>query len=102
MNYRIVLSPDAKADVHSARQWYRRIDPNLAFQFSSEGRTAVDRIAQFPFQFPLVNGAVRRALLKRFPYAIYYHFDSDKASVIAVLHQRRSDAVWRQRSHGYS
>ena len=37
MTYRTVLSPAAKADMRSAHRWYRRIDRNLAFQFSLEG-----------------------------------------------------------------
>ena len=98
MNYHIVLSPDAKADIRSARLWYRRIDRNLAHQFSLEGRTTVRRIAQFPYQFPLVNRTVRQALLKRFPYAVYYRLYSKLVFVIAVVHQRRSHAIWRQRS----
>ena len=99
MNYRTVLSPGAKADMRSARRWYRRIDPNLAFQFSLEGQRVVQRIAQFPYLFSLVNAKIRRARLKRFPYAMYYELDSDLASVMAVIHQRRSDDAWRQRSH---
>jgi plasmid stabilization system protein ParE len=97
MNYHIVLSSDARADIRSARRWYHRIDQNLAHRFSLEGRTTVRRIAQFPFQFPLVNGTVRQALLKRFPYAMYYRLYSKLVFVLAVVHQRRSDAVWRQR-----
>ena len=100
MNYRTVLSPGAKADMRSARRWYRRIDPNLAFQFSLEGQRVVQRIAQFPYLFSLVNAKVRRARLKRFPYAMYYELDSHMAFVITVLHQRRSEDVWQQRSHG--
>jgi len=98
MNYRIVLSPGAKADLRSARRWYRRIDPELAVQFWLEGRNAVRRIEQFPFRFALLNATVRRAPLKRFPYAMYYLMDAELGSVIAVLHERRSDAIWRQRS----
>jgi plasmid stabilization system protein ParE len=70
----------------------------LAFQFWLESRTLGLRIAQFPYQFSLLNGTVRRARLKRFPYAMYYQLESEMAFVIAVLHQRRSDDVWRQRS----
>jgi len=80
MNYHIVLSLDAKADIRSARWWYRRIDPDLARRFSLEGRTTVRRIAQFPYQFPLINGIVRQALLKRFPYAMYYRLYSKLVS----------------------
>lgn len=94
MIYRIVLSPDAKADMRSAHRWYRRIDRNLAHRFSLDGRTTARRIAQFPYQFPLVNGTVRQALLKRFPYAMYYRVYPKLVFVVAVLHQRRSDAMF--------
>jgi len=98
MNYHIVLSLDAKADIRSIHRWYRRIDRDLAHRFSLESRITVRRIAQFPYQFPLVNETVRQALLKRFPYAMYYRLYSKLVFIIAVVHQRRSDAIWRQRS----
>jgi hypothetical protein len=40
---------------------------------------------------------VRRALLGRFPYAVYYRLDSDIIDVIACLHTRRSPSRWRTR-----
>jgi|SRR6185369_2375159 len=98
MNYHIVLSPDAKADIRSARRWYRRIDRNLARRFSLESRITVHRVTQFPYRFPLVNETVRQALLKRFPYAMYYRPYSKLVFVIAVVHQRRSDDIRKQRS----
>jgi plasmid stabilization system protein ParE len=101
MNYRIVLTPDADADIGSIFSWYQNIDPDLAARFMSEGRTTMVRIPQFPYGFPLVNGAVRRARLKRFPYGIYYSLRLNEAKIIAILHQRRSDEVWRQRSHAH-
>jgi plasmid stabilization system protein ParE len=98
MKYRIVLSPDAKADMRSARRWYTHINPSLAQQFRVECRTTARRIAQFPYQFSLVNGTARKALLKRFPYVMYYRLYSKLVIVDAVLHQRRSDAIWKQRT----
>lgn len=81
--------------MRSARRWYRRIDSNLARRFSLEGRTIVRRIAQFPNQFPRVDGTLRQALLRRFPYAMYYRLHSKLVIVVAVVHQRRSDAIWK-------
>ena len=98
MNYLIVPSPDAEADFTSASWWYQQIDPNLVSRFMVESRATLARIAQFPYQFPLVNGTIRRALLKRFPYGIYYSLDHDEVSVTAILHQRRSDDIWNHRS----
>ena len=63
MIYRVILSPDAKADISAAVRWYQRIDPNLAFRFLLEARATRRRIARFPYQFPLVNRVVRRAAL---------------------------------------
>jgi plasmid stabilization system protein ParE len=98
MKYQVVFSPGATVDVRSARRWYQRIDPNLGFQFWVESRTTARRIAQFPCRFSLVNETIRRASLKRFPYAMYYHLTSKLVLIFAVIHERRSDAVWRQRS----
>lgn len=98
MNTRVILSPDAKADIRSVIEWYYRADPNLAFRFDKETLTTLDHIRQFPYSFRVRNGTIRQARLKRFPYAIYYRLKSNSVLVVAVVHQRRSDAVWRQRS----
>jgi len=44
-----------------------------------------------------MRGTTRRALLKRFPYSIYFYLKDGKASVIGVVHQRRSDNIWMDR-----
>jgi plasmid stabilization system protein ParE len=84
--------------MRSVRRWYHNIDRNLAHRFSLEARTKVRRIVQFPYQFPRVNGTLRQALLNRFPYAMYYRLHAKLVIVVAVVHQRRSEAIWRQRS----
>src|SRR6185369_12159651 len=94
MNQYIVLSPDAEADIDSAVLWYHRIDPNLAVRFTAEALATLHRIKQFPYRFPIIKGSLRRGLLKRFPYYIYYSFLSSRISVVAVVHHRRSDSLW--------
>jgi len=91
MNYRFVLSPDADADISSIVRWYLNIDPNLAQRFLRENDTILRRITRMPYAFPLWAGASRRAMLKRFPYFIYYYVEMNIVTVTAILHQRRSD-----------
>jgi plasmid stabilization system protein ParE len=100
MNNRIAFSPGAHIDIFSAVHWYELKDPTLAFRFLSELRSTLRRIAQFPYRFPLINSTVRRALLKRFRYSIYYSLDIDGISVIAVIHQRRAPTRWMGRGNG--
>ena len=84
---RLILSPDAQADIKAAVRWYRREGSDLGFRFKYETRLILDRIAKYPFAFPLVDDGIRRALLKRFPYSIYFIVKRQTVVVLAVLHQ---------------
>lgn len=99
---RIILSPDAKADMRSTIRWYQRTDPNLALRFKLETRATLRRIARFPYQFSSIEGTFRRANLKHFRYAIFFSVEKDRVVVSAVVHQRRADSVWKSRGNGYS
>ena len=39
----------------------------------------------------------RRALVRRFPYAVFYEHMSDTITVFGVLHTSRRPQSWRQR-----
>ena len=83
MRFHSILSPDAEADLDSAFRWYLRIDLNLAFRFRLETVATLRRVKTFPYQFPIINLITRRALLKRFPYSIYFDLNGDEVFVIA-------------------
>lgn len=101
MDRRFILSPDADAELESARRWYQLADMALSFRFLTEIQRTLRRIVQNPYQFPLIDEEVRRALLKRFPYAIHFRLNKDIVNVIAVVHQCRSPDVWLNRPHGH-
>ena len=85
-------------DLFEARKWYNDEDPQLGREFIDEFRRTVRRLREMPLQFPSVGRDVRRALLHRFPYAVYFLLQADQAIIIAVLHQRRRPAIWKRRS----
>ncbi len=91
MNYQIVLSPGANAEINSVVRWYLNIDPNLAVRFLAESNKALLRIKRMPHAFSNRTGGSRRARLKRFPYHIYYSVDQNIVTVTALVHQRRSN-----------
>lgn len=95
---RVRLRPAAEADIQEATDWYEERESGLGGKLLDELGDAFTRIRQLPLQFPVVETDVRRALLRRFPYAIYFLLRArDEAVVIAVLHQRRSPSLWRKR-----
>ena len=95
MSYRVILSPDAKAGIRSAIRWYVQWDKELRARFESDLKAILERIAQHPGEFRLIRGPVRRALMKRFPYAVYFILSGGVALVVGVEHQRRFNPLNR-------
>jgi plasmid stabilization system protein ParE len=88
---------EAASDVLLAREWYDAQRPGLGDEFVRALEQVVDLVSNLPEAFPEIGVGVRRALLARFPYAVYYRLDSDIIDVIACLHTRRSPNRWRNR-----
>ncbi|MFT3773611.1 MAG: type II toxin-antitoxin system RelE/ParE family toxin [Minicystis sp.] len=98
---RLIVRTKAELDIQEATDWYEEEEPGLGARFVDELSSTLNRIRVMPLQFPSVGQGARRALLKRFPYAIYFVLrDADQAVIIAVLHQRRAPSVWKQRTRG--
>ena len=88
---------EAASDVLLAREWYDAQRPGLGNEFVQALERVIDLISDLPEAFPEIAVGVRRALLGRFPYAVYYRMHSDIIDVIACLHTRRSPSRWRSR-----
>jgi plasmid stabilization system protein ParE len=95
---RLVVRPLAKADMREAATWYEAEKPGLGDQLVDEIGEALSRIRRLPLSFPEVGRRVRRALLHRFPYAVYFLMvEENSAVVLAVLHQHRAPVAWKSR-----
>ena len=94
---KVLLRQEAEEDVAAAVAWYTRADRRLARDFVSEVRRTISRIRQRPLQFPEAPKNVRRAILHRFPYAIYFVPRESFVAVVAILHTKRRSALWEQR-----
>ena len=77
--------------------WYESRRLGLGTQFVEALEHTVARIAENPATSPKVHGAVRRAVLRRFPYAVYFRPVGDIVVVLAV-HGRQHPERWRSRA----
>ena len=57
----------------------------------------MERIRLNPQSFPLVHGQIRRVVLSRFPFAVYFREQGTEILVIA-LHGRQDPQRWKQRT----
>jgi len=95
--YRIVAEPAVDADIEAAFQWYESEEPGLGFEFVDELRHAYRRILNGPFKYQDLQFGIRRAITRRFPYAIYFSVEGEAIVVLAVLHTARDPAEWQRR-----
>ena len=97
MSYRLIIRPVAKAELMEAYHWYENRSPGLGKEFR---RTVVSRLAfiqRNPKLFPAVHNKVRKALVRRFPFGIYYVIKREVIFVIAIYHASRDPNLWRER-----
>jgi plasmid stabilization system protein ParE len=92
-----LIRPEARADIEQAAFWYEDQRPGLGELFTGELFELISRITEAPLQFPSIGHSVKRGLLHRFPYAVYFLVEIDQIVIVAVLHQRRNPAVWKNR-----
>lgn len=95
--YRLISEPPTDLDVEAAFEWYENERPGLGLEFLDELRASYNRIVGGPLKYQELRGGIRRALLKRFPYAVYFATEGDLVVVVAVLHASRDPAEWQRR-----
>ncbi len=98
VNYTLSIRKEAEADIAEAYQYYESCLANLGSDFLLCIEESLARILKNPKQYKRVYKQVRRALVRKFPYGIYYFQDQEIISVIAVLHARKNPLHWQSRS----
>lgn len=85
----VEISGAAERDVAQALGWYERQRPGLGAEFLQALEDCLQLVAQYPAARPAVTTRLRRANLKRFPYAVFFERIGDDIRVVACLHAKR-------------
>ena len=84
----------AKLELKEAAQYYERESPGLGEAFVTEVERSTDEIVRNPEAGLVVAGAVRRRLIRRFPYALLYRVKAPQIRILAVMNLKRRPAYW--------
>jgi len=98
MTRRFVLRPRAERDIQSTFEWYESQRSGLGDEFLASLRERLETVRSFPEAFPVLYRDVRRAVVSRFPYVVFYIAQPTRVAVLAVVHQSRNPATWPRRS----
>jgi len=94
----VVIRPAAAADIEDAFVWYQEQRAGLGSDFLRTVDDALTAIQRAPYLHPVIHRDTRRALLRRFPYGIYYRVYPDLIVLVACMHGRRNPKRWQSRS----
>jgi toxin ParE1/3/4 len=81
----------------NAAQFYERRLSTLGAQFLDAADRAILIILEAPDRWSIIEADVRRYLMSRFPFAIYYRVLPDHTRILAFKHHSRHPDYWRYR-----
>ena len=82
-----ILSAAAQ-DLTKSIDYYESQSDGLGYDFLDEYEKTISRICRFPEAWLLVTSHLRRCLMRRFPYAIFYTVMEDEIVITAVADLR--------------
>lgn len=94
---RVIFLPEAEQEMLEAALYYQSQAIRLGIDFLSEVEHAVKSIVESPKTWPILEGELRRRLIRRFPFGVLYRVESEEIVIIAVAHLRRKPGYWKER-----
>ncbi len=95
--YNIELSEEAENDLSKSFEYYFKDSPKVADTFFNEINISIEKIKQNPFSFSKVYNNIRKYVIKKFPFVIYYKVENYTIRVIAIFHTSRNPEIWNER-----
>lgn len=93
----LIIRPEAEADLATAFDWYDGQIAGLGAEFLLTVEAVLGSIQRNPRQYPVIHHQTRRALTRRFPFAVFYIAEPHTVVVLAILHARRDPHTWQHR-----
>ena len=97
MKHRVGYRPEAFADIAEAFLWYESQRSGLGDEFEEAVGSTVLLVSSMPMAAPVAVGRMRRALVQRFPFAIYYTVEEAAIEIRGILHTSRDPGEWQRR-----
>ena len=101
MAARLFMAEEAEQDIDEAYGYYERQRAGLGEEFMGSVDACIQAICRTPDMHQFAYKQYRRALLGRFPYAVFYEHAENTVTVYGVFHTARDPEKWRMRLSGY-
>ena len=89
MSFDIQVRRAAELDVAEAQLWYETQRTGLGTEFHSEVTRVIDRLAETPLIYQVVYKDIRRVIVHRFPYLVWFRVLGEVVIVLACTDARQ-------------
>jgi plasmid stabilization system protein ParE len=97
MSLPIVFRMEAQSEFDRAFDWYENKQPGLGVDFLNHVAEMLNHVELMPESSAQVFEDIRRAVVHRFPYSVFYRIEESQIVVIAVFHTKRDPQIWKER-----
>lgn len=97
MSFTVYVRRAAELDLAEAQMWYEEQQVGLAAKFHLELDRVFARLTETPLIYPAVYRNIRRAVLHRFPFLVWYHVEGSVVTVLACTHGKAAPSKVRRR-----
>ena len=97
MAFEIIITPFAESDIKQSIKYYNSKSERLGKIFIEEVDSIFERIKYNPELFPIAFDKTRKAIVKRFPYNVYFVITNSKIFITAVFNTWRQPKIWKNR-----
>ena len=94
----VIVDPEAQAEFDEGYDFYEMRGVGLGEAFADAVGFVFDRIGAMPRQHRLVFGNIRRAVVRGYPYCVYYREEPSQVRVLSVFHTSRNPSIWQSRN----
>lgn len=100
MTVPVLLRRAAELDLVAIEDWYDTQRQGLGREFREAVDAVIERISDNPLAYQERYRGARRAVLRRFPYVLWYRVVENFVVVLACAHGSRDPRVIRARLRG--
>lgn len=94
----LVFEALAVDELEEARDWYEDQAVGLGRRFVLSVDALMNRIRESPQAFPVIHRDIRRAVMKKFPYGVFFRDRPEAILAIGIVHLHRHPDTWKRRT----
>ena len=92
----VIFKPAAVAEMLQAHDWYEQREAGLGDEFLRCVDACIALLQRNPEAYPVMHKQVRMALVRRFPYLVFYTPEANQITVFLIFHAARDPRMWKR------